>query len=556
MLTDIQIAQNAKMEKIVDIAKKLDIHEDGLELYGDYKAKVKPAVYESLQDGPDGKLVLVTAISPTPAGEGKTTTTVGLGDAMSRIGKRTVIALREPSLGPVFGVKGGAAGGGYAQVLPMEDINLHFTGDIHAMTAANNLLCAVIDNSIYQGNPLGIDPEKVIFKRAMDMNDRALRHIRIGLGSRFDGVPRDDGFMITVASEVMAILCLASGIDDLKQRLGSILVGYTFDDEPVFCRDLGVQGALAALLKDAIKPNLVQTIEGTPCFMHGGPFANIAHGCNSIMATKLALKLGDYCITEAGFGSDLGGEKFLDIKCRMAGLTPAAIVLVATIRALKYHGGVEKADLGRENTQAVSEGLENLAAHIDSLKNFGRPIVVAINQFPSDTQAEIAVLDAYLKKTGIPYALSQVHARGGDGGIELARLVAEACDASAGEFRFTYPLDLPIKDKILAVVQKVYGGKDVQYSEQAEASIRRIEERGFGNVPVCMAKTQYSLTDDAKKLGRPRGFTMQVRDVTLSAGAGFAVVLTGNIMTMPGLPKAPAALQIDVDATGKISGLF
>ena len=556
MLTDIQIAQNAKMEKIVDIAKKLDIHEDGLELYGDYKAKVKPAVYESLQDGPDGKLVLVTAISPTPAGEGKTTTTVGLGDAMSKIGKRTVIALREPSLGPVFGVKGGAAGGGYAQVLPMEDINLHFTGDIHAMTAANNLLCAVIDNSIYQGNPLGIDPEKVIFKRAMDMNDRALRHIRIGLGSRFDGVPRDDGFMITVASEVMAMLCLASGIDDLKQRLGSILVGYTFDDKPVFCRDLGVQGALAALLKDAIKPNLVQTIEGTPCFMHGGPFANIAHGCNSIMATKLALKLGDYCITEAGFGSDLGGEKFLDIKCRMAGLTPAAIVLVATIRALKYHGGVEKADLGRENTQAVSEGLENLAAHIDSLKNFGRPIVVAINQFPSDTQAEIAVLDAYLKKTGIPYALSQVHARGGDGGIELARLVAEACDASAGEFRFTYPLDLPIKDKILAVVQKVYGGKDVQYSEQAEASIRRIEEMGFGNVPVCMAKTQYSLTDDAKKLGRPRGFTMQVRDVTLSAGAGFAVVLTGNIMTMPGLPKAPAALQIDVDATGKISGLF
>ena len=556
MLTDIQIAQNAKMEKIVDIAKKLDIHEDGLELYGDYKAKVKPAVYESLQDGPDGKLVLVTAISPTPAGEGKTTTTVGLGDAMSKIGKRTVIALREPSLGPVFGVKGGAAGGGYAQVLPMEDINLHFTGDIHAMTAANNLLSAVIDHSIYQGNPLGIDPEKVIFKRAMDMNDRALRHIRIGLGSRFDGVPRDDGFMITVASEVMAILCLASGIDDLKQRLGSILVGYTFDDKPVFCRDLGVQGALAALLKDAIKPNLVQTIEGTPCFMHGGPFANIAHGCNSIMATKLALKLGDYCITEAGFGSDLGGEKFLDIKCRMAGLTPAAIVLVATIRALKYHGGVEKADLGRENTQAVSEGLENLAAHIDSLKNFGRPIVVAINQFPSDTQAEIAVLDAYLKKTGIPYALSQVHARGGDGGIELARLVAEACDASAGEFRFTYPLDLPIKDKILAVVQKVYGGKDVQYSEQAEASIRRIEEMGFGNVPVCMAKTQYSLTDDAKKLGRPRGFTMQVRDVTLSAGAGFAVVLTGNIMTMPGLPKAPAALQIDVDATGKISGLF
>ena len=556
MLTDIQIAQNAKMEKIVDIAKKLDIHEDGLELYGDYKAKVKPAVYESLQDGPDGKLVLVTALSPTPAGEGTTTTTVGLGDAMSRLGKRTVLALREPSLGPVFGVKGGAAGGGYAQVLPMEDINLHFTGDIHAMTAANNLLCAVIDNSIYQGNPLGIDPEKVIFKRAMDMNDRALRHIRIGLGSRFDGVPRDDGFMITVASEVMAILCLASGIDDLKQRLGSILVGYTFDDEPVFCRDLGVQGALAALLKDAIKPNLVQTIEGTPCFMHGGPFANIAHGCNSIMATKLALKLGDYCITEAGFGSDLGGEKFLDIKCRMAGLTPAAIVLVATIRALKYHGGVEKADLGRENTQAVSEGLENLAAHIDSLKNFGRPIVVAINQFPSDTQAEIAVLDAFLKKTGIPYALSQVHARGGDGGIELARLVAEACDASAGEFRFTYPLDLPIKDKILAVVQKVYGGKDVQYSEQAEASIRRIEEMGFGNVPVCMAKTQYSLTDDAKKLGRPRGFTMQVRDVTLSAGAGFAVVLTGNIMTMPGLPKAPAALQIDVDATGKISGLF
>ncbi len=557
MLTDIQIAQNAKMEKIVDIAKKLHISEDGLELYGDYKAKVKPAVYDALQDGPDGKLVLVTAISPTPAGEGKTTTTVGLGDAMTRIGKKTVIALREPSLGPVFGVKGGAAGGGYAQVLPMEDINLHFTGDIHAMTAANNLLCAVIDNSIYQGNPLNIDPEKVIFKRALDMNDRALRHIRIGLGSRFDGVPRDDGFMITVASEVMAILCLASGIEDLKQRLGSILIGYTYDDKPVFCRDLGVQGALAALLKDAIKPNLVQTIEGTPCFMHGGPFANIAHGCNSIMATKLALKLGDYCITEAGFGSDLGGEKFLDIKCRMAGLTPAAIVLVATIRALKYHGGVEKADLGKENTQAVADGLDNLAAHIDSLKNFGRPIVVAINQFPSDTEAEIAVLDAYLKDIGIPYALSQVHARGGEGGIALAKLVAEACDrAEEKTFQFTYPLELPIKDKILAVVQKVYGGKDVQYSEQAEASIRRIEQMGFDNVPVCMAKTQYSLTDDAKKLGRPTGFTMQVRDVTLSAGAGFAVVLTGNIMTMPGLPKEPAALQIDVDSAGKISGLF
>ena len=557
MLTDIQIAQNAKMEKIVDIAKKLHISEDGLELYGDYKAKVKPAVYDALQDGPDGKLVLVTAISPTPAGEGKTTTTVGLGDAMTRIGKKTVIALREPSLGPVFGVKGGAAGGGYAQVLPMEDINLHFTGDIHAMTAANNLLCAVIDNSIYQGNPLNIDPEKVIFKRALDMNDRALRHIRIGLGSRFDGVPRDDGFMITVASEVMAILCLASGIEDLKQRLGSILIGYAYDDEPVFCRDLGVQGALAALLKDAIKPNLVQTIEGTPCFMHGGPFANIAHGCNSIMATKLALKLGDYCITEAGFGSDLGGEKFLVIKCRMAGLTPAAIVLVATIRALKYHGGVEKADLGKENTQAVADGLDNLAAHIDSLKNFGRPIVVAINQFPSDTEAEIAVLDAYLKDIGIPYALSQVHARGGEGGIALAKIVAEACDrAEEKTFQFTYPLELPIKDKILAVVQKVYGGKDVQYSEQAEASIRRIEQMGFGNVPVCMAKTQYSLTDDAKKLGRPTGFTMQVRDVTLSAGAGFAVVLTGNIMTMPGLPKEPAALQIDVDSAGKISGLF
>ena len=557
MLTDIQIAQNAKMEKIVDIAKKLHISEDGLELYGDYKAKVKPAVYDALQDGPDGKLVLVTAISPTPAGEGKTTTTVGLGDAMTRLGKQTVIALREPSLGPVVGVKGGAAGGGYAQVLPMEDINLHFTGDIHAMTAANNLLCAVIDNSIYQGNPLNIDPEKVIFKRALDMNDRALRHIRIGLGSRFDGVPRDDGFMITVASEVMAILCLASGIEDLKQRLGSILIGYTYDDKPVFCRDLGVQGALAALLKDAIKPNLVQTIEGTPCFMHGGPFANIAHGCNSIMATKLALKLGDYCITEAGFGSDLGGEKFLDIKCRMAGLTPAAIVLVATIRALKYHGGVEKADLGKENTQAVADGLDNLAAHIDSLKNFGRPIVVAINQFPSDTEAEIAVLDAYLKDIGIPYALSQVHARGGEGGIALAKLVAEACDrAEEKTFQFTYPLELPIKDKILAVVQKVYGGKDVQYSEQAEASIRRIEQMGFDNVPVCMAKTQYSLTDDAKKLGRPTGFTMQVRDVTLSAGAGFAVVLTGNIMTMPGLPKEPAALQIDVDSAGKISGLF
>lgn len=556
MLSDIEIAQASKIKKITEIAEKIGVAQDELELYGNFKAKIVPQVYERLKNKKDGKLILVTAISPTPAGEGKTTTTVGLGDAMSILGKNTVLALREPSLGPVFGIKGGAAGGGYAQVIPMEDINLHFTGDIHAMSAANNLLCAAIDNSIYQDNPLNIDPEKVIFKRAMDMNDRALRNIEVGLGGKTNGVPRKDGFMITVASEIMAILCLSSDISDLKERCARILVGYTYDDRPIFCRDLQVQGSLAALLKDAIKPNLVQTIEGTPCLMHGGPFANIAHGCNSIIATRLALKVGDYCITEAGFGSDLGGEKFLDIKCRFANLTPSAVVLVATIRALKYHGGVEKPCLCEENVQAVKEGLPNLAAHIDSLSQFNVPIVVAINKFPSDTKEEIDALGEYLKERGIPYALSEVHAKGGQGGVELAKLVVKECDKPLPDFKFAYELDLPIKEKISTIVRNIYGGGEVTYDEAAEASIAKIEAMGFGNLPICMAKTQYSLSDDPKKLCRPRGYVLNVRDVRLSAGAGFIVALAGTIMTMPGLPKTPAAIHIDVDKNGVISGLF
>ena len=554
--SDIEIAQETPMLHIREIAKTAGVDEKYLEQYGNYKAKVDYNILKDMADKPNGKLVLVTAINPTPAGEGKTTTTVGLADAMRRIGKNVMVALREPSLGPVFGVKGGAAGGGYAQVVPMEDINLHFTGDIHAMTAANNLLCAVIDNSIYQGNPLGIDPEKVIFKRAMDMNDRALRHIRIGLGSRFDGVPRDDGFMITVASEVMAILCLASGIDDLKQRLGSILVGYTFDDKPVFCRDLGVQGALAALLKDAIKPNLVQTIEGTPCFMHGGPFANIAHGCNSIMATKLALKLGDYCITEAGFGSDLGGEKFLDIKCRMAGLTPAAIVLVATIRALKYHGGVEKDALGAENLEALEKGLPNLLRHADNIKNvFGLPCVVAVNVFPTDTEAELALVAEKCAALGVKAVRSDVWARGGAGGEALAAEVVRLCEEK-NEFRFAYDLDGTIEERLDALCRNVYRADGAVLTPEAKKQAARLTALGFGALPVCVAKTQYSFSDDAAKRGAPEGFTVTVREIRVSAGAGFLVALTGNIMTMPGLPKSPAAERIDVDENGVITGMF
>ncbi len=556
MLSDIAIARQTPLRKITEIAQTAGIAADELELYGNYKAKISPVVYDRLKSRPDGRLVLVTAISPTPAGEGKTTTTVGLGDAMNRIGKKTVLALREPSLGPVFGVKGGAAGGGYAQVVPMEDINLHFTGDIHAITAANNLLCAAVDNHIFQGNELGLDPEKILFKRVMDMNDRALRHIEIGLGGKFCGTPRPDGFMITVASEVMAILCLASDVGDLKARLANILVGYTADDRPVYCRDLKVQGAMAALLKDAIKPNIVQTLEGTPCLMHGGPFANIAHGCNSVTATRLALKLGDYCITEAGFGSDLGGQKFLDIKCRKAGIFPNAAVLVVTLRALKYHGGVEKSALLEENCPAIERGFANLDAHLDILSGYGVPVVVAINQFPADTPAEIDVLAQYLTGRGVPFACSQMHAKGGAGGRELAELVVQACEGPAPKATFSYALDRPIKEKIETIVTKIFGGDTVVYDASAETAMARFEQMGFGDLPICIAKTQYSLSDDAKKLGRPQNFSFHIRDVRLNAGAGFLVALAGKIMTMPGLPKNPAANTIDVDETGVISGLF
>ena len=554
MLSDIQIAQEAKMLPISEIAKKLDITSDELEFYGKYKAKLSDELAERLKDKKDGKLVLVTAINPTPAGEGKTTTTVGVGQAMELIGKKAVIALREPSLGPVFGVKGGAAGGGYAQVVPMEDINLHFTGDMHAITSANNLLCALLDNHLQQGNTLGIDPRRVVIKRCLDMNDRALRNITIGLGGKVNGVPREDGFIITVASEVMAILCLCENVEDLKTRLGNILVAYTYTGAPVFAKDLNAQGAMAALLKDAIKPNLVQTLENTPAVMHGGPFANIAHGCNSVRATKLGLKLGDYCITEAGFGSDLGAEKFLDIKCRLAGLSPSAIVIVATVRALKYNGGVAKADLAAENLEALNKGIVNLGAHIENMKKYGVPVVVAINRFGTDSEAELDAIAKYCEEKGADFALSEVFAKGGKGGIELAEKIVEACEKPS-DFKPIYDTALSIKEKITAIATTIYGAKGVTFTDGAEKNIKEIEELGK-NMPVCIAKTQYSLSDDAALLGRPEGFTVTIREVKISAGAGFVVALAGSIMTMPGLPKVPAANNIDVETDGKITGLF
>ncbi len=555
MLTDIEIAQGCKMLPITEIARQIGIGEKELIPYGRFKAKIEDGVYERLSNKKDGKLVLVTAINPTPAGEGKTTTTIGIGQAMRKIGKNAIVALREPSLGPVFGVKGGAAGGGYAQVVPMEDINLHFTGDMHAITAANNLLCAVIDNHLQQGNALGIDPRRILFKRVMDMNDRALRDIIVGLGGKLNGVPREDGFSITVASEVMAILCLALDLADLKRRLGDILVAYTYTNTPVYCRDLKVSGAMAALLKDALKPNLVQTLENTPALMHGGPFANIAHGCNSVRATRLGLKLADYCITEAGFGSDLGAEKFLDIKCPTAGLTPAAIVIVATARALKYNGGVPKAQTGEENLTALAAGMENLRAHVENMKKYGVPVVVAINRFGSDTDAELDMLKDACLAMGAEFALSEVFAKGGDGALELAQKVCEACE-KPNHYAPLYEEALPVKAKIEAIARNIYGAKGVNYSSAAEKAIRDIEALGKSHLRICIAKTQYSLSDNPNLLCRPTGFELSVREIRLSAGAGFIVVIMGDIMTMPGLPKVPAACTIDVDDNGNITGLF
>ena len=555
MLTDIEIAQQCAMKPITEIASELNIRPEELEPYGHYKAKLSDSLFDRLADRPNGKLVLVTAINPTPAGEGKTTTTVGLGQAMKKIGKNAIIALREPSLGPVFGIKGGAAGGGYAQVVPMEDINLHFTGDMHAITAANNLLCAILDNHLQQGNELGIDPRRVLFKRCMDMNDRALRNTIVGLGGKANGVVREDGFQITVASEVMAILCLAADLQDLKERLGNILVAYTYDNKPVYAKDLKVNGSMAVLLKDAIEPNLVQTLENTPALMHGGPFANIAHGCNSVRATKLALKLADYTITEAGFGSDLGAEKFLDIKCRYAGIAPSAIVVVATLRALKYNGGVPKADTAKPNVEALKAGLCNLAAHVENMKKFGVPVVVAINHFLTDTDEEIEVLENYCRENDVEFALSDVFAKGGEGGKELAEKVVKACEKPAN-FAPIYSLDLSIKEKIETIAKEIYGADGVDYSAAASKAIADIEKLGYSKLPVCMAKTQYSLSDDANKLGRPTGFRINIREVKVSAGAGFVVALAGAIMTMPGLGKDPAAYRIDIDADGQIHGLF
>ena len=555
MLTDIEIAQQCAMKPITEIASELNIRPEELEPYGHYKAKLSDSLFDRLADRPNGKLVLVTAINPTPAGEGKTTTTVGLGQAMKKIGKNAIIALREPSLGPVFGIKGGAAGGGYAQVVPMEDINLHFTGDMHAITAANNLLCAILDNHLQQGNELGIDPRRVLFKRCMDMNDRALRNTIVGLGGKANGVVREDGFQITVASEVMAILRLAADLQDLKERLGNILVAYTYDNKPVYAKDLKVNGSMAVLLKDAIKPNLVQTLENTPALMHGGPFANIAHGCNSVRATKLALKLADYTITEAGFGSDLGAEKFLDIKCRYAGIAPSAIVVVATLRALKYNGGVPKADTAKPNVEALKAGLCNLAAHVENMKKFGVPVVVAINHFLTDTDEEIEVLENYCRENDVEFALSDVFAKGGEGGKELAEKVVKACEKPAN-FAPIYSLDLSIKEKIETIAKEIYGADGVDYSASASKAIADIEKLGYSKLPVCMAKTQYSLSDDANKLGRPTGFRINIREVKVSAGAGFVVALAGAIMTMPGLGKDPAAYRIDIDADGQIHGLF
>ena len=557
MKTDIQIAHEANMLHIKDVAASIGISEDELEFYGKYKAKLSDELTKRVENNKDGKLVLVTAINPTPAGEGKTTTSIGLGMAMKKIGKSTIIALREPSLGPVFGVKGGAAGGGYSQVVPMEDINLHFTGDFHAITAANNLLCAMIDNHLQQGNALGIDERRILFARVTDTNDRALRNIIVGLGGKANGVPREDHFTITVASEVMAILCLASDISDLKERLGNILVAYKYDGSPVYCRDLKANGSMAALLKDALKPNLVQTLEHTPAIIHGGPFANIAHGCNSVRATKLALKLCDYTITEAGFGADLGAEKFLDIKCRKAGISPDAVVIVATVRALKYNGGVPKTDLKAENLDALKVGAVNLEAHIDNIHKFGLPVVVAINKFDTDTDAEIAYIREICEKKGVRLALSEVFAKGGDGGVELANAVVAACEEPSS-FKFMYEDEATIPEKIEAIAKNIYGADGVIIESAAKKQLSDILALSpeYAKLPVCMAKTQYSLSDDATKLGRPSGFSITVREIKLSAGAGFIVVLTGSIMTMPGLPKVPAANNIDIDENGNITGLF
>lgn len=556
MLSDIEIAQNAEMKHIRDIAAAVGIDEEQLEYYGKYKAKISSELWETVKDNNDGKLVLVTAINPTPAGEGKTTTTIGLGDALSKMGKKCVLALREPSLGPVMGIKGGAAGGGYSQVVPMEDINLHFTGDMHAITAANNLLSAMIDNHIHQGNELNIDVTNIVWKRVLDMNDRALRKTVVGMGGKINGIPREDGFMITVASEIMAILCLANDLEDLKYRLGEIIIGYNREGEPVKASDLNAQGAMTALLKDAVKPNLVQTLEHTPCFIHGGPFANIAHGCNSVQATKLALKLGDYTITEAGFGADLGAEKFMDIKCRMAGLSPDAVVIVATVRALKYNGGVAKADLKEENVDALKKGIVNLEKHIENMLSYGVPVVVAVNRFDTDSDAELSTVIERCNELGAQCALSEVFAKGGDGGLELAQKVIAAIENEKADYKPAYDVNLTIKEKIHTVVTKIYGGSGVSYSPRALKQIKRLEELGLDKKPVCMAKTQYSLSDNSKLLGRPEGFTVSVSNVRVSNGAGFVVVETGDIMVMPGLPKVPAANNIDVDADGKITGLF
>lgn len=556
MKSDIDIAMEAELEPIQKVAEKLDIAAEDLDLYGKYKAKLTDDLWEKIKDREDGKLILVTAINPTPAGEGKTTTTVGLGQAMDKLGKKSVIALREPSLGPCFGIKGGAAGGGYAQVVPMDELNLHFTGDFHAITSANNLLAAMLDNHIHQGNSLRIDPKQIVWKRCEDMNDRVLRNITVGLGRKLDGVTREDHFIITVASEIMAILCLAENMKDLKERLGRIIVAYNYDGEPVTAKQLNAVGAMAALLKEALKPNLIQTLEHTPAIVHGGPFANIAHGCNSMRATKTALKLADYTITEAGFGADLGAEKFFDIKCRMGGFKPDAVVLVATVRALKYNGGVPKAELGEENLEALKKGIVNLEKHIENVAKYGVPCVVTLNQFMTDTEAELEFVKNFCEERGCEFALSQVWEKGGDGGLELARKVVETIENKPGNFTCLYKDSLSLREKIETVAKEIYGAKDVVYDKAVETQLDRLEALGFGTMPVCMAKNQYSLSDDPALLGRPKDFTIHIREVYVSAGAGFVVAITGTVMTMPGLPRVPAAERIDVDADGKITGLF
>ncbi len=558
MLSDIEIAQSAVMKPITEIASDLGISPEYIEPYGHYKAKLSESLYKKTEDKPDGKLVLVTAINPTPAGEGKTTVSVGLAQSMYKVGKKAVLALREPSLGPVFGIKGGAAGGGYSQVVPMEDINLHFTGDMHAITAANNLLCAAIDNHMQQGNELRIDQRRILFKRCLDMNDRALRDIVIGMGGKANGIPREDGFQITVASEVMAILCLAADLEDLKKRLGRILIGFNLSGEPVYAADLNVHGAMTALLKDALKPNLVQTLENTPALIHGGPFANIAHGCNSVRATKLALKLGDYCITEAGFGSDLGAEKFFDIKCRFSGLKPDCVVLVATIRALKYNGGVERSKLQEENITALEKGIVNLGVHIENMRKFGVPVVAAINRFHTDTDAEVRVVEDFCASLNVPVSMTEIFAKGGEGGKDLALKVIDTIEnrKAVSNFHPIYDAELTIKEKLEVIAKEIYRADGVQFTTAAEKALSEIESLGYSNLPVCVAKTQYSLSDDPAKLGKPEGFKITVRDLRVSAGAGFVVAMTGNILTMPGLPKKPAAMNIDCDGNGNISGLF